>query len=158
MLSKQRNNGVEPRVCGALMQCNNHLLINLWFLSENTIKFKHIIHAYMIKWYMFCFADLWKSTLLAVFPYWETGGGAQLRFHWYCCFQIFHLYLSDIRTIMWFERSGWAYCIATQYCYDIKLNENIWSRAFARSIMCFHLMHMQEIRQQNIYYAVANPY
>ena len=45
--------GAKPRVRRTVMWCNNHLLINLWFLSEYLMKFNDIFHNCRIELFWF---------------------------------------------------------------------------------------------------------
>ena len=53
MRPKQWNSGAEPRVRRTLPRCNNHLLINSWFLSEYMMKFNYIFHKYKTELFWF---------------------------------------------------------------------------------------------------------
>ena len=45
--------GAEPRVRCTLTRRNNHLLINLWFLSQYLMKFNDIFHKYKAEHFWF---------------------------------------------------------------------------------------------------------
>ena len=45
--------GAEPRVRRTLTRRNNHLLINLWFLSKYLVKVSDIFHKYKTELFWF---------------------------------------------------------------------------------------------------------